>query len=147
MRFLALFSAALLTSACTMDDASTRTADADPQRLTEGTWVFESIAGQPIPDRARVTLEFDADEKRAFGLAACNRYTSGYTLEAARFSLQMMASTKMACPEPLMITEDRFFDALAKVTEFAFDEDGRLQLIGSDGAVSIAISEPQGLTE
>lgn len=147
MRVPALLFTLLLTSACAMDDPSTPRPGSDPERLTENTWVFESVAGEPIPDRARVTLQFDSDEKRAFGLAACNRYTAAYSLDGQAFSLQMMASTKMACPEPLMNTEDRFLGALRQVTGYAIDADGRLRLSGPDGTLATGTAEPQNQTE
>lgn len=147
MRYAMLFPALLLATACTVSDTdSTDKAGSDAERLTDSAWVFETVAGEALPDRVRVTLEFDAEAGRAFGLAACNRYTTGYTLDGSSFRVELLASTKMACPEPLMQAEARFFDALRSASAYGFDPEGRLLLTGSDGAISRAVAEPRDLT-
>lgn len=107
--------------------------------LTASTWVFETVAGEPLPDRARVSMSFDVDAGRVFGSAGCNRYHGGYSLEGDRLTIGRAATTLMACPDALMRLEDRFLDTLGNELAVVIDpETGRLELTGPDGSRSTA---------
>lgn len=72
---------------------------------------------------------------RVSGSAGCNRLTGSYTLEgeAIRFD-PSMATTMMACPEPLMAQEQAVHAALAEVASHRRGAD-RLELLDGDGAL------------
>ncbi|NKI34206.1 META domain-containing protein [Wenzhouxiangella sp. XN79A] len=142
-----LFAGLLGLSGCTMPNAPDVEPDSgtDPERLTATTWVFETVADQPLPDRVRVTMGFEATEGRVFGRAGCNRYTAGYTLDGADFEVGTAAATKMMCPEAMMQVEDRFLKALDGFRRATIDPaTGRLELAGADGARSWAFPAPEG---
>lgn len=120
-------------------------ASPDPERVTASTWVFETVADQPLPDRVRVTMGFDAEEGRVFGRAGCNRYTAGYTLDGESLRISVVAATKMMCPEAVMVVEDRFLKALDGLRQVRLDDaTDRLELTGVDGERSRAFPASEG---
>ncbi|MCW5899835.1 MAG: copper resistance protein NlpE N-terminal domain-containing protein [Flavobacteriales bacterium] len=99
----------------------------------EGThWNLVELMGKPVPPpaepRQQAHIVFDAQEKRAFGHAGCNRFFAGYELDeaAGRLRFSKAGSTMMACPD--MSVEDAFLKALAQVDNYSIGEDGRLSL-------------------
>jgi heat shock protein HslJ len=54
-----------------------------------------------------------------------NSISGGYTLKGNTISLQPLASTRMAGPEPMMNAEDSYGKALQRVRSFAVSADGR----------------------
>ena len=131
---LLLSAVVLAASGCTMSNSS-RTGQ-DP---TGTTWVFEHVADQALPDRVRVSMAFEPGEGRVFGHAGCNRYTASYTFEDGTLTIGMAAATKMACPEALMVVEDRFLSTLGSALSVSIDPDsGRLDLTAPDGTRSSA---------
>lgn len=98
----------------------------------EGThWNLVELMGKPVPPaepRQQAHIVFDAQEKRAFGNAGCNRFFAGYELDeaAGRLRFGKAGSTMMACPD--MSVEDAFHKALAQVDNYSIGEDGRLSL-------------------
>ena len=67
--------------------------------LTGEAWQIEDVMSGGGVDGAEVTIGFDA-EGRAFGRAACNRFSGGYELTGEGISFGPMAATKMACAPP-----------------------------------------------
>jgi heat shock protein HslJ len=94
-------------------------------------WVAETIAGSGV-GAVRITLQLDA-EGRATGRGGCNSYGGAYTLSGNTLGFGPLAATKMACAEPLMDQEQRYFDALARVTRYAVADDGALMLVTAGG--------------
>lgn len=114
----------------TLDGAEYRGCAGDPQDLLTGAqWHIADVMGSGVADGAEVTIGFDA-EGRAFGRAACNRFSGGYELTGEGVSFGPMAATKMACAPALMDIETKMFEALAQVRRFDFDDTGALLLIG-----------------
>jgi heat shock protein HslJ len=132
--------AALLLAGCAMSE---RTDGAEG--MTETVWVFETVAGRPLPDRVRVSMAFDSEEQRVFGRSGCNRYTASYSLKGDVLTIGMAAATKMACPEALMAVEDRFLRMLGGELSVAIEPDTeRLTLTAPDGARSTALPAAEG---
>lgn len=111
----------------------------DPARLLAGDWVVTALDGAALPKGADVTLTFDIESGRVAGLAACNRYSGGYTLTGEGFAFGAMAGTRMACHSPLMETEAATFAAFARVTQFDISPDGSL-LLKSDESTPLMIA-------
>jgi heat shock protein HslJ len=95
-------------------------------------WTAVEIDGVPISgvDR-RPTATVAGDRIAGFG--GCNRYT-GQIKETSpgEIAIGPIAGTRMACPEPEMQLEDRFFASLGKAVRYSFLA-GRLVLSGMDG--------------
>lgn len=83
---------------------------------------------------------------RVGGSAGCNRLMGSYTREgeAIRFA-PSMASTMMACPEPLMTQEQAVHAALAEVASHR-REAGRLDLLDADGAAVLRFAVLESLS-
>lgn len=87
--------------------------------LAGGEWAVFEINGAPIVADSKPTIEFK--EGRVFGAGSCNRFMGGYTVSPDGMKLQMsqMASTMMACPDPLMQQEGMFLKTLGDVTGYS----------------------------
>lgn len=95
-------------------------------------WSVFEINGAGIVADSKPTINFE--EGRVFGAGSCNRFMGGYTLSADGLKLEMsqMASTMMACPEPLMRQEGAYLKTLGAVTAYSV-ADGVLTLKTPDG--------------
>ncbi len=81
--------------------------------------------------RGSARLRFEGG--RVSGSAGCNRLMGAYTLEGERLRFEpSMASTMMACPEPLMGQEQAVHAALSLVASHRLAAD-RLELLDADG--------------
>jgi heat shock protein HslJ len=105
----------------------------DPLDLLAGPeWVVEDIGGRGIIDASRVTLDV-AQGGGLGGTASCNRYATRLTVSGGGLEVGPIASTRMGCPEALMMQEQSFFAALAAVTRFDIDPTGALVMYGAGG--------------
>lgn len=104
--------------------------------VVEGGWRVIRLGDDALPDGAVVTVSFAADGRVA-GRSGCNRFTGAYALTGEGLSFDKLAATRMACPEPLMDTEMRFFRALGTVTRLTPDDEGRLRLMAGDREVML----------
>jgi heat shock protein HslJ len=134
---------ALLLAACARGP-EWAAAPAGEAEIVGPVWVAETIAGSGVGE-ARITLWLDADG-RATGRGGCNSYGGAYTLGGNTLGFGPMAATKMACAAPLMDQEQRYFDALARVTRYAVADDGALVLTTADGQALIFQREAAATT-
>jgi heat shock protein HslJ len=116
-----------------VDGPGTAADDTTAEFSLAGTWVVEDILGDGIIDASRVTLEFG--EQRVAGRASCNSYQGAWSLKDGKLSIDDVAVTMMACPEPLMNQERRFLDALASTDGMRFDDTGALFLTSGGDAL------------
>lgn len=83
-----------------------------------GSWQLTSgeVDGNELAptDGAPVTLDVDED-LRVSGQSACNVYEGSVEVDGGAVTFSPLASTLMACPEPLMDLETQYFAALAVV--------------------------------
>ena len=109
--------------------------------ITGKIWVLDSLNGSPPEQGTGITAEFTTDGKVS-GLAGCNRYSGQYTVSGSSIQFTApMASTRMACPEPVMAQENAYFQALAAAKTYAVKGD---QLTLSDaGGKAIASYKAQ----
>lgn len=99
--------------------------------LNDSSWVLSTLSGEEPLSGQRVTLHF-ADGK-VHGGDGCNRYSGSYTATGEKLRVVgPLASTRMACPEPVMRQADAFSNALTRSA--AFRKDSRqLTLLDADG--------------
>jgi heat shock protein HslJ len=77
---------------------------------------------------------------RLSGSVGCNRLMGSYTSDGERLRFQPnLATTMMACPEPLMAQEKAVVDALAEAASLAI-ADGTLTIRDADGAALLVLS-------
>lgn len=99
--------------------------NAVPQTL-EGRWQLVNMGERPTPPVSSpatpLTAEFSGG--RLFGSGGCNQYTTSYQTTGAQLSVGTIASTRMACPEPIMQQESRYFTALQGAQNYTINEQG-----------------------
>lgn len=113
----------------------------DPMDLfAEIDWQVTTLGDAAMVPDAPATIRFGRDG-RISGTGGCNRLMGGFDLTGEGLRLgDGVASTMMACPDPIMAQEAALFDALAKVTGFDIGADGALILRGPDGPLITAMS-------
>lgn len=107
----------------------------DPATLLHGDWQAVALDGAALPEGIDITLAFG--QGRLSGKTACNRVMGGFTLTGEGLTLGPLATTQMACPPEVMEAERATLDALAAVTAFDIDGEGRLLLLGPDGTARL----------
>jgi heat shock protein HslJ len=109
-------------------------------------WLLSWLDGDVPLAGTIVTLQFDADQA-ASGSDGCNRFIASFAQSGDRLTFdQPMASTMMACDEPIMNQAAVFTGALAATTRFTASDE---ELILRDGNKNVAILVPvsQGLAD
>lgn len=71
---------------------------------------------------------------QASGFAGCNTYTGSYELDGDSITFGPLASTKMACEEAKMATENAYLPALQSADAWAIDGD---ELVLSAGGTEV----------
>lgn len=92
-----------------------------PEALAYGTWVLRSWAfDKPVTDEVKINLKYD--DGRFFGSGGCNRYFVNVKPGGMPGDISMgrVGGTRMACPDPVMVNENRFFKQLDGVSKFSF---------------------------
>lgn len=124
------------------EDGTLRGCGGDPLDLLVGhDWRVTQLGDEAAPESGRdgeaieISMRFD-DEGRVGGRAACNSYSAEFELGGEGLSIGRAAATKMACPEPRMALEARFFELLSKVRRFDIGNDGELILITPAGGIT-----------
>lgn len=103
-----------------------------PLELLLGNWVIQSIDDAEVAAPGKGTLRFDASGTVS-GKAFCNSFSGPYTLTGEGLSFANLASTMMACPEPLSTLESQMHSVLRDVARFEIAPDGALVLRTNDG--------------
>jgi heat shock protein HslJ len=80
-------------------------------------------------------LLLDARERRLSGSGGCNRLLGSYELDGNRLTFGPVATTMMACPEPLMRRERAFLQVLEATTAWRIDGE-TLELLAGDEVVA-----------
>jgi len=103
-------------------------------------WLLVTLNGKPALTETQVTLNFESGQLS--GRDGCNRFSGGFEASDGKFSVgQNLASTMMACPEPIMKQAAEFTQALTQAA--AYQNDGKqLTLLGSDGK-ALAVLDAQ----
>ena len=102
------------------------------EQSLQGSWQVEMIDNLPVMDRSPATLIFNENGRLA-GNSSCNRVTSSYQLSTdnktntSKLTLGQSAGTRMMCTKAQMHQEQRYLEALPKVTQVSI-ENGILTL-------------------
>lgn len=99
-----------------------------PLALAGSKWRLEVIEGTKIDKPADLTIEADG---KISGNGGCNGFAGQAKIDGDKITIGDVAATMMACEQPLMDIEGRYFEAFRKVAAFRI-ENG--QLIMSDSA-------------
>jgi heat shock protein HslJ len=79
-------------------------------------WRLVSLNGEPVPAEVTITAAFG--EAEVAGNSACNSYSGPYTVDGATIQIGPLASTLMACEEPIMTWEGNFLGAMQAAQTF-----------------------------
>ena len=110
-------------------------------QLGDTEWRLVELNGEPveIADGAPVlNLLLDLEESRVAGSGGCNRLTGTFALSEGELRFGPLATTLMACLEPVMQRERALLAALARVTSYQLD--GRTLTLLSDGEPVVRLS-------
>ena len=121
--------AVVLTACVTVEPAATT-------ELKGTTWNLLSYGDpQAVLDGTEITLGFGDDT--ISGTAGCNRYNAGLVITGSELTVGPIATTRMACSEPIMKQEQDFLTALGTADGFQVQDD---QLtISYDGGESVLL--------
>ncbi len=106
---------------CVVDIYSDRIAELSaslPHQFEGTSWRVVRIAGDHVPQSIDVNVTFGADGNLN-GASGCNRYFAPYAIENQDVQIGQIGGTRKICPEPEMVAERRFLDALSKVNGWA----------------------------
>jgi heat shock protein HslJ len=103
------------------------TVNPDAAKLTDGTWNLVEFSPDPsikVGGDLNPTINFSTDGKVS-GVAACNNYTSTYTVDGDALTIGPAASTMMACATDIQSKfETAYLAALAKVRTYFIELKG-----------------------
>ena len=134
------FLAAVLMSASASEAHAAMEPSSKPATLDGTAWTLSALPGRQLVPASQVTLQFANGTVQ--GTDGCNRYHGPYTADAEGFRFSgNIASTMMACPEPLMQQATAFKDALSQARDVRI-EGNRLDLLDGGGTV-LATLAPQ----
>lgn len=102
-------------------DETKKVIDTASQITLNGTYHVTDLEGKTLESDAP-SIEFSAIEKRISGTTGCNRYFGTYDLDLYALTISEIASTEMACPQPIMNTEFVFLSALRNTGSFSLDK-------------------------
>lgn len=111
-------------------------------KLTGVKWVLEKMDGKPLQMKEngnKVYIHFNDTEKRADGMAGCNRFFGGYEMDGKTLKFSQMGSTRMACPD--MEVESAFFKMLESTDRFEI-KDHKLLLMQGNQVLGEFRTEP-----
>jgi len=116
--------------ACTVGTMATQVTESP---LGGTSWVLQSLNGAPPAPDTQVTLNFDPDG--FYGNDGCNQYRGAYQVNGDRITINdSIASTMMACPEPIMQQATAYYEALKQAASFNVTGE-QLTLLNGSGAV------------
>jgi heat shock protein HslJ len=100
------------------------------QGIENRAWIAERIGGQAVGGDTRPTVTIAGG--RVTGSGGCNRLMGSATISGDGISFTGLATTRMACPGPVMAQEKAFLDALMAARTFRL-EAGSLSLQDAAG--------------
>ena len=97
-----------------------------------GNWrlvnMTESSTPTPMVPPQDTELTADFADGRLSGSGGCNRFMGGYQTQADQLSIEPLASTFMACEEPVMTQETKYLAALQGAQRYEVNDQGELQI-------------------
>jgi len=121
-----VFTVLFILTGCNME--TNNSSEVDVQLLESRQWKLNHFNQQPLIPNTSITISFS--KGRVSGNAGANSYFASYTVEGQRLSVGPVASTKLfkMKPEGVMDQEQRFLNALAKMSRIQLNNDS-LRLI------------------
>jgi heat shock protein HslJ len=110
--------------------------------LTDTTWQVQSYNNGrggvvTVQSGTQLSATFGADGTLS-GSAGCNNYNGTYTTDGSNMTIGPLATTRRACPEPIMQQEFAYLAALAATTQYELTA-SRLTLRSADDATQVVL--------
>jgi heat shock protein HslJ len=105
---------------------------------TGRTWQLTELDGAAPLEGTIIDLTIDGEQLS--GSAGCNRYSGTAQVDTDASTMTLgpnLASTMMACEEPIMEQEQRYLDALVRVTAYEMASD-TLTLLDAEGVALVS---------
>lgn len=106
-----------------------------------GEWNIVTVDGEKIGNENMPFIGLDAETKRVYGNAGCNRMMGGFELDsvnAGKIHFGQIATTRMMCPD--MDTERKVLGALGKVEGY-LETEGGIELTDAEGKTVIVLEK------
>jgi len=117
----------------------------DTDALDGTAWIVAAIEGRQAPGGSTATLQFS--DGRLSGSDGCNRFAGSYSATGSAFEVSPpLASTQMACPEPVSTEARAFMAALEAARGYRIDG-ALLQLMSADGTMLLTLAAQSLLLE
>lgn len=132
-----------IISACTDQESA-----GDDSSLVGTIWNLNALnSGELVPFNS-IKAEF-FEKGIVAGSAGCNNYTAAYEVDGENitFNMSPAATTRRACPEPIMDQENDYLAALASVSTFSVSEDELALNDSSDTVVAVYSAVSQDLAD
>ena len=122
-------------------NAGELTGDAATTSDLAGTsWTLTTLGGKAGPPDPVITANFNEDGSLT-GSAGCNFYMTTYKVSGNTIAVGQLASTMMACPEPIMAQEAAYLKALEQARTYKID--GQQLTLFDAGGKALATFAPQ----
>jgi heat shock protein HslJ len=89
--------------------------------LSKSEWLLNDLSGSVLVDNVQATLAFPEEGKVA-GNGSCNRFSGPVEIKGHAIKLGPLASTRMACPEPVMNQETKYLQKLPAAERFEWKD-------------------------
>lgn len=86
-----------------------------------GNYTISSLGDKKVSDIAP-TISFTALDKSVRGNTGCNSFFGNYSVDLYALTFSDIASTEMACDEPIMTNENMFLAALRNTGSYGIQE-------------------------
>ena len=110
-------------------------------QLTGTSWQAESLAGQPVPDPAMMTIDFLPGGDQVRGQAGCNRYTGPFASRGDKVTLGILRQSRQPCTAAETAQQQQLIDMLHRAWR-AEIADGVLVLYDRQGQEIRFIKRP-----
>ena len=101
-------------------------------------WSITEIGSSPVLADTAPTIAF-LDDNAVAGSGSCNRFRGGFKLTGEGLTIEQLASTMMACPDPVMQQEQSLIRQLEATHSFDIRADGALILMDTKGGTLVAV--------
>lgn len=101
-------------------------------------WSITEIGSSPVLADTAPTIAF-LDDNAVAGSGSCNRFRGGFKLTGEGLTFEQLATTMMACPDPVMQQEQSLIRQLEATHSFDIRADGALILRDAKGGTLVAV--------
>jgi len=97
-------------------------------------WQLVQLGEEPVAPGNGAQVQFDRSSGRVSGSGGCNRISGSFTRTGVALRIGQMASTRMACADPVRgANEAQFISALQTTATYRLAGPGRLALLDASG--------------